>query len=542
MAPVEVLDLVESELGVETLEEQLEREAWLRGDLSYLLKPGAQTVAYEFIERWERVHPGHPGPIVIHMHRGSRKTALSEIHAIERCIRYPGHIERLGFPTAKNAHEATSEFLPKVLARAPAELKPRQVGDELHFRNPRWEDPDAVSVMVIFGCREGAKGQRNLRSNGISLDEFREIDRPEYVVEHVLSGHFVHKDRPLMVVYSTSPKTPGHYFWTLVEAARRDGRYLIVPTTENPDFSEQDERVLVALCGGKGTPAWKREALCEKVADETLLAIPSFYTKRRAAEERRDRGEEAPDPFVMEWKRPEFFFPFITGDMGFIDCAAFLFFYIDYLKKKMVIEDEIVGSSIGSVELRERIKRRELELFGKTALYSQIRRWADATPRELDDLRDHGRGVLFTSAKTGPEKWDKWQGLAHLESLCAQERIVISPRATCLIYQLENAMKNKWHTDLEREPFEEGRDPLEPVMGHADALWACAYGAWQARYYWDQSPYPPAANVGRPAWAFPGTPAARAPTIKTTSEPITITHETRHIHGIVKPRKQPGVL
>lgn len=520
MAPAAVLDLIETELGEEALEASLVRDHWLRGDLSYLVRPGAQAVAYEFIERWEREHPGDPGPIVLHMHRGARKTVLLEIRAIERCLRYPGHIERIGFPTMKNAFAATSEGLPKLLPQAPEDLRPKTVEGEVHFRNPAWEDPDAVSKLILFGCREGAEGQRNLRSNGISLDEFREIDRPQYVVQHVLAGHFVHKERPLMVISSTSPATPGHFFWTLVDAAREAGRYLLVPTTDNPDFDEHSERVLVAICGGKDTPAWRREALCEKVADETLLAVPSFYRKKAE--------------LVREWERPGYFYPFLFADLGFVDPAAVLFSYIDYERKRLVIEDEIVGSSIGSAELRALIRARERELYEKTPLYHLIRRWADATPRELDDLRAGGseEGVLFSSAKTGEEKWDKWTGLARLESLCAQERLAIHPRCKNLIYQLENAIKNKWHTDLERVQFEEGQDPTSPIMGHADALWALAYGAWQVRSYWDLSPYPVhgvTLRSGQPLQVE----GAGPPPVRVTHKPITITHETRHIRGAV---------
>lgn len=481
-----------------------EREAWFRGDLEHLLLDGAQSVAYAEVHGWEENHPGDPGPCVLHMHRGSAKSWLLVILAMERCLRYPNQVARIGSPYATQTEEIVEPAIRFLLGLCPPELRPVSHGDELHFRNPRWEDPQAISKLVTFGCREHAERQRGLRSTFIALDEVRDIDDPEYVVTSVLAPHFVRQEMPIFILSSTSPGTTGHPFWSFVDDAAKDRRYVYIPVTANPGFTAQDERVLMKFCKSKESVAWKREALCLKVADPNLLAVPSFFEHKPA--------------IVREWTRPDYFLPFLFGDVGYIDAAAFLFAFIDFIAQKLVIEDEIVLTTTGTKSLADTIKAKESALYGETANYKLMRRWADATPRELDDFR--GYGVLLSAARTGSEKWDKWAGLARLESLCQEEKLVIHPRCRSTIFQLENAVKNRQHTDIQRELPKEGQDPTAPVMAHFDAGWALAYGIWQVRNSWLQNPVP-AAPLPQRAWAPP--PQVPFGRVKVTHNPIVIT-------------------
>lgn len=498
------LKLIRETLGEEAVMKLLERERWLRGDLAYLLFPGAQTTAYHRVRDWEETHPGDPGPCVLHMHRGAMKSWLLVLLALERCLRYPNQVARIGSPLCRQTEDIVEPAIRYMLAHCTPDLKPESHGRELHFRNPRWEDSNAISKLVLFGCREEAESQRGLRSNLIALDEVRDIEEPEYIVASVLAPHFVHQDRPLFILSSTSPGTTGHPWWNFVDDAAQDARYVYIPVTENPSFTEADEKVLLKFCKSKESVAWKREALCLKVADPNLLAVPSFFAHR--------------DAIVRDWKRPDYFYPFLFGDVGYIDAAAFLFAYIDFIAQRLVIEDEIVLTTTGTRTLAELIKAKEAVLYSQSYNYKSMRRWADATPRELDDFR--GYGVLLSAARTGEDKWDKWAGLARLESLCQEEKLVIHPRCRSTIYQLENAVKNKQHTDIQREVPREERDPDAPVMGHFDAGWALAYGVWQVRHSWLSNPVP---DVPLPQRHWSAPQESKFGRVKVTHNPLVIT-------------------
>jgi hypothetical protein len=455
----------------EQIREAVERECWSRGDLSYLLLPGAQTVAYGAVHAWEDEHPDDAGPVILHMHRGASKSWLLVLLAIERCLRYPGTVARLGSPQLRQTEEVLEPALRYFFERCPKELRPVWEDRSYVFRNARWGNANARSRLCIFGCRENADSQRGLRANWIAVDEVRDLDDAGYVISSVLSPMYVKQTRPLMVLTSTSPATTGHVWWDYVDEAAAAGRYVFMPTTLNPDFSDKDRKVLLGICKGENTPAWRREALCERVADTNLLAVPSFSAHKEA--------------IVQEQSRPDEFYTFTIADLGFVDPTAVLFAYANYLTRQIVVEDEIVGSSINTSTLIAAVKKKEKELWERSGMLANVQRWADCTPRERSDLAH--AGLYMSPAKQGD--WDKWRGLAYLDSCFYQGTVIIHPRCKNLIHQLGNAVKNTHQTDLKREKPPEYRDPNSPIMGHADALWALAYLVERARYYTTIPPY-----------------------------------------------------
>jgi hypothetical protein len=225
---------------------------------------------------------------------------------------------------------------------------------------------------------------------------------------------------------------------------------------------------MLSIFRSKDTVAWRREMECELLADTSVLAIPSFTTNRAA--------------IVRTHERPQFFFPFTGADLGFTDPTSVLFTYVDYSNQLLVVEDEIFGRSIGTHDLVSRVQGFELKHFGESAHFRRLRRWADCTPRELDDLRR--AGLPFTPARSGSEdRWDKATGLARLESFCADKRLRVHPRCKALLYQLENSVRNTGETDI-------ARDPSQVLLGHADALWSLSYLLFNLQHLWLESPFP----------------------------------------------------
>lgn len=460
-----------STLSSDDVRAAVERELWLRGDLSFLLLPGAQRVAYDAVHSWEAGNAEDAGPVVLHLHRGASKTWLLVLLAIERCLRYPGQVVRLGAPSLKQCEDVLEPAFRHFFSKCPADLRPEWEDRSYVFKSPRWEDPNARSRLCVFGCREGADSQRGLRSNMVCLDEVRDIDDCEYVVTSVIGPQFVKQTRPLCVLTSTSPGTTGHPFWTFVDDAQRAGRYVHIGVDDNPDFSPADRRMLTSLCKGTDTPAWRREALCLRVADESLLVMPSF-SKNKAT-------------IVVDSPQPDAFFTFESLDMGFVDLAHCIFAHINFEKLKLVVEDEVCGSSIGTQELIKAIKDKEKKLWGKSLLWSKTQRIADCTPRERADLA-HG-GLYFSPAR--PNNWEQHRTLAMLESLFYQGSVEIHPRCRHLIYQLENATRNASGSDVKRERLPEFADPNAVRMGHADGMFALGYLAEKTRFQMTASPY-----------------------------------------------------
>lgn len=495
------------------------REAWLRGDLWHLLLDGGQTVAYEEIHAWREANPKHSGPVVLNCHRGLGKTALEIILALECSLKAPGMLARIAGPELKEIRGAAEPTLRLLMRKRPAEIEVDAYDDGYRIFNPRTMKPGEFSILSYVGLRELGDKRRGLRADFICVDEARNIPNLSYVIDSVLRPMFATRVHPFMVIASTSPTTGGHELWDYIDRAESHKRYVFIPVTKNTAWAEKSPEELESVFGPVGSISWNREAMCARVGDENLLALPSFTRNK-------DRIKRAAE-------RPEYFLPFVFGDMGFIDCAAFLFAYIDYGRQKLVVEDELVRPSLGSDQLHAELLRMERELFAGTHHYNRIRRWCDATPRELDDLRR--KKLYFQPARTGDEKWDKWQGLARLESLFAAERVEIHPRCKSLCHQCENAIKNKYRTDLERELPKSSADPNSPTMGHQDALWALAYGVWHVRPAWLQSPHvtkEPTEHIYSASRRREDEPAQWG-TVEITHRPLIITEDAAHIIGAV---------
>ncbi|MGH7394464.1 MAG: hypothetical protein ACRDV9_06010 [Acidimicrobiia bacterium] len=486
----------------------LAQELWYRGDLRHLCMEGGQTEAYDFVHSWSTLNPGHPGPLLLELHRGAGKTALLLILDLERCLTHPGETARAGGPTLKQSIQICREVLPLVLQTCPHGLRPeaREGGARLEIKNPRWPMGAIPSTLHVIGCKEEAGAQRGLRSNLITLDELREFDSPQAVVEDVFMPHFLHRDRPLMVIASTPPKVPGHYFNTLLDRAMPEGRCLTIPSSRNTGFAAADRRKLLAVYGSEDCVAWRREMECHRIADLDALVLPSFSKNKTQ--------------IVQAWPRPTHFYPFSSLDIGFVDASGAVFAYIDFLNQQLVVEEEFCKTSQGTLALVSALQEIEHRLFAGTPHASQIRRWADADPRALEDMRQ--AGLAFSSCKSG-EKLDKWAPVALLESLFAQCKVKIHPRCRNLIYQLENAAKNKHHTDIQRLQ-QEGLHPDSPIASHFDCLHALAYLANKARSYWLANPFPTEAR-GYDQVLTPGGGGHGA----ITNHPLEITRNSGHV-------------
>lgn len=477
--PLDVSQLKET-LGSSAVRQLAARELWSRGDLSYLVKDGAQRQFYDFIRA---TRTEDPRPIVGNLHRGAGKTFLEMILGFEECLREPTTGLVVG-PTERQMLEISEPAVLFLLSKAPAEFRPTssEGGRVLTFRNSNWPS-SSFSRLRIVGAKEMAAHLRGYRARFIAADELAIFDAAEYVVGSVLTPIFAGQPRPLFLVVSTPPETSTHYFSSvLIPAAKRNGRYCEIPASKNRAFTPADEAAFLSVYGSKDSPAWQREFECSLESDPAALALPSFTRNK--------------DDLVGEIERPAHLRAFDFADLGFIDATAVLFAYLHFDLQKLIVVDEIVGATMPTHKLIEACKSKEAEHFTPVQL-KRIQRWADATPRELDDLR-HG-GLGFSAARTGDEKWDKWQGLARLETLFAQKKILIHPRCCSLIWQCLSATKNKQHSDLAK--VDQAVAANSPILGHFDAVWALAYGAWQIRNAWMDSPYPaldqtPAAHRG----------------------------------------------
>lgn len=438
-------------------------EFWYRGDLSHLLRKDAQARAYRAIYDWKVQHPDEFGPFVLNCHRGMGKSFLLILLAIERALRDPNSLVRIGAPDREQCRSYARPILRQILEACPQEIYPTKVEDTWYFKNPRWGNPEAVSELWLISLKDDAEGQRGPRSDLIVIDEARNVENLGYVVEDILGWHFVGRNRPLMVLCSTPPESGAHPFSKVyVPEAQSDKRYIEIPVTENEDFRPQDKRALLKFCRGANSIAFKREGLCKLVSDPDRLIVSEF-------------PEAQGEIVVSSWKRPEFFFPYLFMDTGWVDFTALIWAYPEWPSQHLIVEKTILVRKKNTGFIARLIKETEEELYGATGPYHQVQRVGDLTPQQLDDLEvDQGVTVLPAVDRHDPDAT-----IAHLRTRIYERRIrIVEPTNRGLIYQLENGVRDPKTLKI----------PRTPELGHCDALMALAYGNRNVDYL--ANPFP----------------------------------------------------
>lgn len=445
--------------------EALFRENWFRGQLYHLLRPDAQSRLYNFIKAWKARYPIFPGPLVLNCHRGLGKSHLLHLLAVERALEFPNQQVRLGGPTRKQISKVSKPIIRTILLSCPHELQPTLLDDTYSFRNPRWNDLNAVSELHLVSCKDCAESERGPRSDLVLIDEARDIANLEYVLDSVFGFHFVGREFPLEIISSTPPDSSDHpYSSRYVPDAAEEGRYIVIPVTENKDWRDQDDWALKKLCRGKETVAWRREALCKLESNPERMIVPEWSE------------EGTPEAIVVdEYQRPQHFFPYMCMDTGWVDFTAMIWFFVDWHKQIMVVERTELVRKKHTGFIAQLIKQTELELYGEIGPHHPITRVGDLTPQQLDDLEvQYGVTVLPAKERNDPDA-----NISELRSKIADRKIrIIRAPNESLIYQLKNGTRDE----------ETGKIIRTKTMGHWDAGMALAYGSKEVDFWGNPNP------------------------------------------------------
>lgn len=435
------------------------RDAWFRGDLSYQLRPHGQVELYNFIHRTHQKDPT-PELFVVETHRRFGKSYIWTLLALERCLSRPWQLIKYAAPTAVQCLKIVKPNLMRVLRDCPEELKPHKSGLVWTFRNPALKEGGAVpeSEFQLIGVNEDPDAVRGEASDMAVLDEAGMMKRLRYIIEDILSYQFIGRKDPLLAMISTPPASMDHPFISkYIPEAIECKRYFVMPASKNKDFTFEDEAVVLRNCKTKESVSWKREAECMHITDQESMIVPEFIA--------------AKEKCVLEWNHPPYIIPQICFDAGAKDYCHILFGYVDFNEQKLIIQDEIWVHYKSTGEITEMLLEHMDHLWPNCPNKPHI--FADATLQQLIDFQtDHGLTVEPAM------KHDKDATLATLRTNIQEEKIIIDPKCSRLIYQLENGVWNEERTKWLRSS----------ELGHCDGVAALGYFVRMAR--WRKNPWP----------------------------------------------------
>jgi hypothetical protein len=444
---------------------------WYQGNLGWLLRPNGQTWIRNFIlERWRG--EASADPLVVNAHRRLGKSFLNVLMAVEICIRWPGMFVQYTCGEKEQVREIVEPLFFQILETCPPDLYPKSRGFTFRFQNPAWERKGAVSRFKLVGAnyKNGDMG-RGSACDAAFLDEVRDFKKLQYFVQAVLTHQFQGRSKPLLVITSTVPWTIDHDFSRpitgYIPQAISRGRYIVVPGSKNPDFTERDKKIVLStIPGGEKDPAYQREVECELIGDVGRLITPEYQGARERLA-------------VGSYKRPEVFIPLVCLDSGFVDHTAVLFGYIDWLPQILVFEAEIFRKHMTTKEIAEAVKAMLKRLGYDKSPFYRPNFLADIEPRGLQDLRrDFGLGFKPVT------KFNAESALTAFRSRIQSGQIrVVVPGCPQLDYQLLHGIHKLTADGAKSKDFERSE-----TMGHWDCGSAAVYLNRMAP--WQFNPYP----------------------------------------------------
>lgn len=435
------------------------RELWFRGNLRHMTRPGPQRQLYDRIHARSKKFIDF-SPFTLNLHRRLGKSFLGALFCIEGGVKKPGIFAKFGAPTTTQAMDILEEHWGYILSCAPEKLLPKGWrGEKFTFRNPRWEGQDEniylKSIVRLYGVNnDDGNKMRGGSTDILVLDECREMMNLNYTWGSVLLPTFKGRKEPLAILLSTPPESCDHPFVSrFIEEARDRKRYFCVPASEDPNWTEEEDEMMCREMGGRDTPTYQREIECKLISDSSRLIVPEFMEG--------DFEDQKGNYYTHKnWKRPEYYHAYSTGDMGAVDNTGVLFAFVDFPRKKLVVENELWTKDENSDDISKKWKAIEAQTFpveeekeaGRTIV--GIQRWADTTVQHLVDLQR-----LYDNNVNRFVTRDKEADRNYLRFLFRAERISIDERCRELIFQLRNGTRTP-----------KGQFVRTERMGHCDLI------------------------------------------------------------------------
>ena len=465
--------------------ESLAHEMWDRGNLEYMCRPNAQLSMYRRAHEQLERFPGQAEPVVYLCHRQLGKTHVGLLLCTEEGLKHPGSSINYGTDTVDRAVEFWDEKLPNIIAQAPEWITIRRSGRHVIIRNRYW--PRNVFSRVYLRGLDYRRGDRIRGGNTRMwvIDEAGFISFLEYSIRHVITPMFRGQKHPRFLILTTPPENPqDHDLYRYYLRAQKRDSLVVWPASKNPDWTADDDRLMLAEYDSKSDIAWRRELECEMIPDRERVVVPEWNDSEGRYYVEVVDHEDDKDLLEGQVMLPRYSRGYVTIDMGWKDYTGAVLSRYDFDKRRIVALDEIFVHYTQTHAFAEMLFEKIKKNYAKDELGDLIIR-ADADALVLADLNSYLRNFdrrLFVSEV---EKWDRDAAINSLRSGVELGRVLVSHDCVNLNNQLAIAMWNARRTDLDRTK----------ALGHCDLLIALVY---QYRHIaWDENPEP--REVERPS-------------------------------------------
>ncbi len=411
---------------------QISDEYWRRGNLSYLWHEGQKLINLAFTTALHQL-------FVCNVSRQFGKSYWAICIALMKAMSGRNLQIRYGTAFHKDLLTFIIPAFTKILSHCPAHLRPKYLRSGSKFVFPNG------SEIHLVGLDQNPDSLRGNTLDLIIIDEAAFVDKLEYLYESVIIPATTHRPDCRIIMISTPPRSPTHVFVDFCLRAQRDGGYVVLNIYQNPMLTQATINRLMKESGGEDSTTWKREYLCQFVADAALVIIPEWSDANISAAQE--------DPLVIHYQR------YVGMDLGTVDLTAAVFGYYDFMNATLYLEDELSmsGPQMTTDKLAAVLKDKEKELWKGAKVF---RRVADNNnPLLLNDLH------LLHQLHFNPTSKDNLHAMINdLRVAVRAGRIKIHPRCQMTIQCLKHGIWNEKRTEFARSKALFHLDHLAALM------------------------------------------------------------------------------
>jgi len=389
------------------------------GDPSYLLSDN-QLELCNGIDQAIAAKQVH---VVFRCSRRWGKSLTMVVYAIKKCLQNPNYKVQYVAGTIKLVLKVIQPAFKEVFGSCPHTL--RDLVPKWNNQLGQYEFSNGSTLAVGGADNNNVDHLLGQAANLIIVDEAGYIKKLQDAVHRVL-GPMLATTQGAMVVASTPPADPTHYFHELCSKASAEG-FLFHRDIYSCDHGKLTVEWAKAQAGGETTEVWRREWLALPTVDHNLTVFPEFMDLK--------------SELVRKIVRPphfNYYSRYVVLDYGFApDATGVLFGYYDYKQATLYIEDEILISRMSTDVLAKTYIKKRDELWPDLDIYKTM---ADCQQNILTDLyaRHKLRFTQFTDKGSG----SVLQNANNVNVMLRERRLVIDPRCVNLIAQIEYA---QWH-------------------------------------------------------------------------------------------------
>lgn len=422
---------------------ELLRERWKRGRLSYKLHSGQILFRNKYNEEWQK---SHNQLFVGECSRQFGKSFEQAVLHVETCIRKKNARTKYATAFLTDLVEFIIPNFNTVIEDCPQDLAPKY-----KTQGSKWVFPNGSEIKLV-GLDKHPNSLRGNAIDLITIDEAGFVDGLDYLYKSVIIPATTHRPNCRIFMVSTPPSTPAHDFIDFVHKAELEGGHVKLTIYDNPRVDAATIARLMKESGGEQSSTWQREYLCKHILDSNLAIIREWQDKYSIEVPR-----DAYYPFYHRYN---------SMDLGTKHFTAGIFGYYDFLKASLIIEDEFTlnGPELTTVILEAEIRKKEREVWSENPAVSPkdpyLRVSDNNNPLLLQDL-SYIHKLHFTPTDKGTLE----EMVNTVRIMVDKGQILVHPKCKQLIGCLKYGV---W--DKKREKFSESK-----VYGHFDALAALVY-------------------------------------------------------------------